>query len=65
MTAAESEITFDEGDAANAPVEGDTTVTGNLGNANGPLAGRDVTLTYAATGRRLAASLRSRSSRPA
>ncbi|MCW2792357.1 MAG: hypothetical protein JWO76_1455 [Nocardioides sp.] len=42
----ESEITYSEGASANAPINGDFTVTGNLANTDGNLAGRLVSFTY-------------------
>jgi hypothetical protein len=43
----ESEISYTEGASANAPINGDFTVTGNLANTDGNLAGRLVSFTYA------------------
>ena len=50
FAASESEITYDEGASANAPVNGNYTVHGKLANDAGALAGRAVKLTYTATG---------------
>lgn len=47
VQASESDISFDEGAEANAPVEGSTTITGQLTNGGGGLAGRHITVTYA------------------
>ncbi|HEY0948800.1 hypothetical protein [Nocardioides sp.] len=46
VQASESDIAYDEGTEANAPIEGSTTITGALSNKGGGLAGRHITVTY-------------------
>lgn len=46
FAASESEISYDEGASANAPVNGEFTVTGTLANDGGGLAGREIQLSY-------------------
>ncbi len=46
LLADDADVVFEDGAQANAPVNGDTTATGNLSNSNGPLGGREVEMDY-------------------